>query len=238
MSELMETEPQVSTGVLAIIERAVTNPEVDVAKMQQLLDMQMAIMAKEAEQAYFRDFPAMQAEFPSVKKEGQTQQSTYATFDDMNDATREARAKYGFSISFVPETGDGFLKIKGTISHREGHQESTELTLPFDTSGNKNDVQAIGSSLKYGMRYCMMALLSISTHDGDDKDGVIDTFVSEGEAETLREYCLQHQLDAAKFYQFYSRHYARVISDWADFPAGAYDTVMAFMEEKAKVATP
>ena len=233
MSELAEIEKPVPDHFLALIERAVSNPEVDIGKMQALLDMQLTIMDKEAERAYLADFPLMQAEIKSVRKEGKGQSNNYATFDDMNDATQEARAKYGFSISFVPETGEGFLKIKGIISHRQGHQETTELTLPFDTTGNKNDVQAIGSSLKYGMRYCMMALLSISTHEGDT-DGALITYLTVGESESLNNYCIEHKLDAAKFYEFYSKHYKRPISSWEDFPAGSFNTVMDFLQEKAK----
>ena len=44
------------------------------------------------------------------------------------------------------------------------------MKLPADTSGSKNVVQAIGSSVSYGKRYTMQALLNI-TSGGEDDDG-------------------------------------------------------------------
>jgi hypothetical protein len=44
------------------------------------------------------------------------------------------------------------------------------MELPFDNSGSKNTVQAIGSSVSYGKRYVLCMLLNIST-GGEDNDG-------------------------------------------------------------------
>jgi hypothetical protein len=41
--------------------------------------------------------------------------------------------------------------------------------MPIDTSGSKTSVQGIGSTVSYGKRYTLCALLNIST--GDDTDG-------------------------------------------------------------------
>jgi hypothetical protein len=44
------------------------------------------------------------------------------------------------------------------------------MTLPLDTSGSKNNVQAVGSSTSYGKRYTATLLLNIRTK-GEDDDG-------------------------------------------------------------------
>ena len=221
--------------MVPLIEKAITDPAVDVDKMQKLLDMQLIIMAKDSERAYIADFASMQAEFPSIQKRGKTQQSTYATFDDINDGTAPARGKYGFSLSFTPETTEGFMTITATMSHKDGHKETSAMTLPFDTSGNKTNVQAIGSALKYGMRYGIVALLSISTHDGDDTDAEgLHSTISNGERDRLIMACDTHEVEESRVLKYYTRKFKRDISDWSLLPAGSYDEVLAQIQKQSK----
>ena len=221
--------------MVSLIERAITDPAIDVGKMQQLLDMQLKIMEKESHDAFFRDFALMQAEFLPVQKTGKTQQSTYATFDDINNATLPARSHFGFSISFQPATVDGYMSVTARLSHREGHSEETVVSLPFDTSGNKNQVQAIGSALTYGMRMSIKAILSISTFDGDDTDaeGLHETITAD-QAEMLGAACKQHGLSAGKIFNFYGRSFKRAINSWETFPSGSYDVVRAEIERQGQ----
>ena len=227
--------PSGGLPMVSLIEKAISDPAIDVGKMQQLLDMQIRIMDMESRAAFLRDFALMQSEFLPVQKTGKTQQSTYATFDDINNATLEARSRYGFSISFQPATVDGFMSVTARLSHREGHSEETVVSLPFDTSGNKNQVQAIGSALTYGMRMSIKAILSISTFDGDDTDaeGLHETIIAE-DAEKLRLACETHGLNKGKIFNFYSRNFKRNIASWDTFPLGSYDVVRAEIERQGQ----
>ena len=221
--------------MVSLIEKAMIDPRFDVDKMQTLLDMQILIMEKESRGAFLRDFALMQAEFLPVKKTGKTQQSTYATFDDINNATLPARSHYGFSISFQPATVEGFMSVTARLSHREGHSEETVVSLPFDTSGNKNQVQAIGSALTYGMRMSIKAVLSISTFDGDDDDaeGLHGT-ISAPETEALSAACELHGLNAGKIFNFYARKFKMKIEFWNEFPAGSYEEVHGEMHRQGQ----
>ena len=42
------------------------------------------------------------------------------------------------------------------------------MTLPLDDSGKKSSVQQVGSSVSYGKRYVMSAMLNITTRAEDD----------------------------------------------------------------------
>jgi hypothetical protein len=55
--------------------------------------------------------------------------------------------------------------------HSAGHREETTLLLPVDTGPGRSTVQAVGSSVTYGKRYVMCALLNITTGDAPDDDG-------------------------------------------------------------------
>lgn len=163
-------------GLLAVIERVCTNPEADVNKLEKMLDMQERILDRQAEQAFQDALSELQSELPVIEKNGEIKvnnqvRSRYAKFEDINKSVAPILHKYGFSITFATNQGNGFVTVIGILRHRDGHKESTQLDIPFDASGSKNAVQALGSSVSYGKRYVMSALLNITTTDDDD-DGV------------------------------------------------------------------
>ena len=77
-------------------------------------------------------------------------------------------SKYGFSISFKVSEVEKGVRVTGLLLHRSGHREETEMIFPSDTSGSKNAVQALGSSISYAKRYIMCAMLNITTRGEDD----------------------------------------------------------------------
>lgn len=159
-----------TTAVLAMIERVCMNPEADMEKLDKMLDMQERILNRNAKQAYTADLAAMQAELPLVAKKGTGHnKARYAKLEDINEAIRPTLQKYGFAVTFRIKQKDAHLQVTAILSHKMGHSEETELVLPLDDSGSKNDVQAVGSTVSYGKRYAVCALLNIST--GDDTDG-------------------------------------------------------------------
>lgn len=222
--------------LMIVIEKAVIDPNCDAEKMGKLLDMLRLMMASDAEKEFIRDFALMQSEFPSIQKNGKSHQNNYATFDDINDGTVPARGKYGFGLSFRPQTTDGMMTVAATLSHRGGHKETTTMSLPFDTSGNKNNVQAIGSSLTYGLRMCIKALLSISTHDGTDTDAEGLHFkITAEEAKKLQTTANKYDgVIDAKVFLYFSRKFVVTIESWADFPSGSFAVVNGEIEKQGK----
>lgn len=167
-----------TAAIIAMIERAAVNPNVDIDKMERLFEMRERIEARNAERAYNAALAAMQPELPIIDEQGAIRnnkdevQSTYAKWDDINEAIRPVLAKYGFGISFRPgRTTEGLQCVTGVLRHRDGHKEEATITLPVDSSGSKNSVQAIGSSLSYGQRYTAKALLNLTSRKSDDDDG-------------------------------------------------------------------
>lgn len=166
MSEIAQVEQ--TAPILAMVERVAMNPEADMDKLERLLDMQERVLDREAEAEYNSAMSALQSELPAVNKSADGHNSKYAKFETINEAIRPHLAKHGFSISFRSNFPDGQLEVTGIIAHKSGHREETTMRLPFDKSGSKNDVQAIGSSVSYGKRYVLCMLLNISTPDDDD----------------------------------------------------------------------
>lgn len=169
----MENLPAISaetTALMSMIERVCVDKDADLAKLEKMIDMQERILDRNAKQAFAADFAAMQIELPRISENGRGHNSSkYALLEDINDKTRPVLNKYGFGVSFSLDQTDSKVIVKAKLSHRLGHYEETCLSLPLDTSGNKNGVQAAGSTISYGKRYAICALLNIST--GDDADG-------------------------------------------------------------------
>ena len=174
-SELAITQEQ-NTGIINAIERMAVNPEVNIDKLEKLLDMQMRVLDRDSLMAYNKDMASMQSEMPIISKTGVikdahgNERSKYARFEDIVRVIQPLLEKHGFSVNFKADFNGNVLEIIGQVSHRMGHKEETKMILPFDDSGAKNKVQAIGSSVSYGKRYTLCMLLNIAA-SGEDDDG-------------------------------------------------------------------
>ena len=166
-----------ATAIISVIERAALNPDVDIDKMERLLQMQQRIMAQEAKVLFDTALAEMQPELPVIDAKGAIKnksggvQSRYGKWEDVNEAIRPVLSAHGFALSFrIAEAENAHSSITGVLSHRAGHREETSIRLPADHSGSKNAVQAIGSAVSYGKRYTAFALLNITVR-GEDDDG-------------------------------------------------------------------
>lgn len=54
------------------------------------------------------------------------------------------------------------------VSHRDGYSEENTLSAGRDDSGNKNSIQAIGSTITYLQRMTLKAALGLAASDEDD----------------------------------------------------------------------
>jgi len=199
--------PTEGMTVLAMIDKLISRPDVPVEKIQQMLDMHLGLKAEQAKAAYYAAYASMQPNLPTVVERGAIKnkyggvQSRYALWEDVIETISPTLAKYGFALSFRTEQPEGRLRVTGVLAHCEGHAEETTLELPLDTSGSKNPVQAVGSSVSYGKRYTAFALLNVATR-GEDDDGQTaasrDT-ITDDEADQLFELIAETESDIDKF---------------------------------------
>ncbi len=208
--------PEAQTLISAIV-RAASDPAVNIEKMERLLQMQERILDRHAEAAFAEALARLQPKLPilaergGIKDRGGNVQSKYALWEDIVGTITPLLAEEGFSLSFRTKSDKDGVTVTGVLLHREGHREETDLWLPMDNSGSKNNVQGVGSSTSYGKRYTAAALLNLRTGEADD-DGAAGGRKS---AETLSDEqianldCLLADVgaDKAKFLK-----YARVTS--------------------------
>lgn len=160
---------------LEIIQRAARDPNVDVAKMHGLLDVQERMMAKQAEINFNADFHQLQSELPRITKNAEIRHkgdliATYATYETVDEVVRPLLVKYNFSLRFNTKSQGNTIIVTGTLSHRDGHSITDEIPLGIDASGAKNNVQGVGSTIAYGKRYLVGMMLNL-VFEGEDDDG-------------------------------------------------------------------
>lgn len=229
-------EPRTEAATLmTVISTAAANPQVDVEKLERLLIMYERIRRDTAAAEFSAAMAEMQNELPEVLEHGKIKvgseiRSTYALFEDINDACKPILKRHGFAMSFRISIDEAKISVTGVLSHRSGHSESTSIVLPSDVSGSKNSVQAIGSSVSYGKRYVMSALLNITTR-GEDDDGRSGgtKFISEKQLSTLRD-----MLTAANRLEADVAKWAKVAS-FEELPERDYGKVFAALKQAAQV---
>lgn len=163
------THPSAQAEEQHFLLQLATNPAVDVAKLQAILQMHKDVKAQQARTAFNRAFTALQPELPVIDETAKTDKTTYAPLEDIVEAVRPLCQKHGFSFgweSFFPP--DGQIRVVCTLTHVEGHERTCEFSAATDATGSKNAIQARASAVSYGQRYTLKALLGIVTRKVDD----------------------------------------------------------------------
>lgn len=203
--EAQVVEPQ--GNLMAVIARAAANPSVDVEKMQALLSMHERMTRAAAEKEFKAALARIQPRMPRVVKGGLIEHngrtiSRFARYEDLDKAIRPLLAEEGFAIDFDTEEAGGKLKVILKVSHRDGHSEPRQVTLPLDTSGAKNGVQGVGSTFTYGKRYLVQNFFNIITTDDPVDDDGNGGLITEDQALTIETLLRDTKADRVGFLKF------------------------------------
>jgi hypothetical protein len=228
-----------SAAIISMIERMASDPDVDISRLEKILELRQRVKNENAKAAFDSAFALMQPELPVISEKGEIKvgndvRGRYAKWEDIGDAIMPILAQHGFSLRHRVHQSDAKVTVTGILSHKDGHAEETAVTLPIDASGSKNAVQAIGSSVSYGQRYTARALLNIRSRFGGDA-AMDDDGVKGGGAATITpdqigeivELSDSVGADQAKFLAFFK------IERLADMPAKRFDEAVALLQRKA-----
>lgn len=142
--------------------------------IEKMMALQERFEKNEARKAYHKAMAAFKANPPKIDKDkavsfGQGKTSyTHASLANVTEKINMALSGHGLSASWKTEQTNGTITVTCSITHELGHSESTSLTASPDTSGSKNAIQAVGSTISYLQRYTILALTGLATSDMDD----------------------------------------------------------------------
>lgn len=146
-----------------------------IEQLQGLLALQKDWEANEARKAYVAAMAEFKKNPPEIFKRkevafGETRYS-HATIGDVTSLTVEGLAKNGFSHRWDTRQDGGRIIVSCILTHNLGHSESTVLEAAPDSSGKKNAIQQVASTVTYLQRYTLLAACGLATKDMEDDDG-------------------------------------------------------------------
>lgn len=224
-----------ATAIIQVIERAASNPNIDVEKMERLLAMQERIMTQNAKMAFNESMRLAQSEMPKIRrnKENKETHSKYADLEAVTDAAVPIYTKHGFSLSYG--TADcpipGHYRVTGLCAHSGGYERGYQADVPIDNTGpkgtqNKTMTHGFGSTMSYGRRYLLCLIFNI-TLTNEDKDGnQLGSCITEQQVADLMALASEVKADRQKFLKYMD------VEKLSDIPAKDYQKAVRALEAK------
>jgi hypothetical protein len=146
-------------------------------QLERFINLQVEWEKREAEKAFRRAFASFQAEKPDLKKLDIAKIRTdkgefsynYNAISSIQKSVDPILSKNGLSYRWEQEQKEKKIRITCIVSHCDGHIEKTWIEAEADSTGAKNSIQAIGSTITYLKRYTLEGALGLAS--GKDDDG-------------------------------------------------------------------
>lgn len=223
-------------SIISVIERAATNPDVDIDKFERLMAMSERLNAKNSETLFNQAMSDAQAAMRPISADATNPQtrSKYASYARLDSALRPIYTANGFSLSF--DTGkdapQDTVRVLCYVAHRAGHSRTYHVDMPADGKGAKGgDVMtkthATGAGMSYGMRYLLKMIFNVAVGE-DDRDGNAPTDDRIGPVQAKRLEALLKKCSAKA-----QENFARMYGDPKDIKKSEYDDVAAKLEGSA-----
>lgn len=145
--------------------------------VEKLMTLQERWEANNARKAFDNAIAAAKAEIPNITKNRQvdftsSKGRTNYRYEDLGEIARVVSpilAKHGLSYRYRTASPiNEPVTVTCIVSHRDGHFEENTLCAGRDDSGNKNSIQAIGSTLTYLQRMTLKGALGLAVSNDDD----------------------------------------------------------------------
>lgn len=153
---------------MQMIERALDNGAT-VETLEKLMALQERWEANQGRKAFDDAMSELRGQIKPIIKRREGHNNKFEGLMDIAAVVDPLVAPLGLSYRWNVAEKDGRVQVTCIVTHRDGHREETTLSAPPDSSGSKNAIQAIGSSVTYLQRYTLKAALGLAA--GEDSDG-------------------------------------------------------------------
>lgn len=226
---VMQTVPRASLTPMEMLSRAVeTGANIDM--IDKLMGLQERYEANLGRKAFDAAISDAKSQIKPVTKNRSSHNGKYADMAAYAKEVDPILAAHGLSYRFRTRQ-EGSVTVTCILAHRDGHSEETTLSAAADTSGSKNSIQAIGSTLSYLCRYTLVAALGLASEldDDDGKAAGAEEPISEAQLKTLWAKLDETKGDAAKLCE------ALKLDALPDLPARRYGEAIKILDERAKI---
>jgi len=167
---LIAAEQSESNQLMSMIADAASSGNMEM--VERMMDMKDRHEANEARKAYVSAMASFKAQPPEILKTAYVAHtdSWHAKLGESAEVVNSALGEHGLFMKWITEQTPELITVTCVISHKLGHSESTTMSAPPDTSGKKNVIQSIASSVTYLQRYTMSAILGLVSKDQNQSD--------------------------------------------------------------------
>lgn len=173
-----QPEPIQSTALtpMDMVGRAVASGA-SIEVVEKLMALHERWEANQGRKAFDEAMAAAKAEIPVIFKSREVDFTsakgrTHYRYEDLAEIAKTINpilGKHGLSYRFrTTSPANEPVTVTCIVSHRQGYSEENTLSAGRDESGNKNSIQAIGSTLTYLQRMTLKAALGLAASSDDD----------------------------------------------------------------------
>jgi hypothetical protein len=204
----------------------------DIDMIEKLMVLQERWDASNARKAFDKAVSAAKKEIPPITRNATGHNAKkYADFASIARVVDPIIGKHGLSYRFRT-TQNGSIAVTCILSHEAGHSEETTLVGPADATGNKNAIQAIGSTLTYLQRYSLVQMLGLAAAADDDGKSAGDG--GSITPEQANEIAVKCKAVAEGFDESFCNYFG--IEAIADLPAKEYQRALVAIGKKTGAA--
>jgi hypothetical protein len=178
VSIIPQEEPRALAAVtpMDMLNRAVSSGA-SLEMVEKLMTLQERWEKNQARKAFDNAIAAAKAEIPNITKNREVDFTsakgrTNYRYEDLGEIARVVSpilARHGLSYRYrTTSIPNEPVTVTCIVSHRDGHFEENTLCAGRDDSGNKNSIQAIGSTSTYLQRMTLKAALGLAVSNDDD----------------------------------------------------------------------
>ena len=230
--ERVEQLPVVSAVTPMDMLRMAIDKGADIDKLQQLMVLQERWEANEAKKAYVVAMANFKASPPQIVKDMQNKQygSKYSSLANFVNTVNPELSKHGLSSKWELNQSSGIM-VTCVMTHVMGHTESVSMTAPPDTSGQKNPIQQIKSTVTYLELATFQAITGLVASDAsadDDGNGAGKSYITDTQAADLDALLDEVGANKVGFLDYFK------IGKIEELPAKVYKQAVAMAEAKRK----
>jgi hypothetical protein len=195
-AEIVPAEPLQNATLMTVIERLSSNPNVDIDKIQRLLEMQERWEVNRDKSALRHAVAEFKKNPPEIIKKrtatiNPSFSYSYADLENITSAIIGELAAHGVTHSWKMAEGEKGVSVTCVLKYGMFEEDGVTLTAPPDTSGQKNAIQAKGSTISYLEKYTLLAATGMAAgmpdSDGNGQGSKMDQEAHDVHLKLIRE---------------------------------------------------
>lgn len=204
-----------------------------IEQMQQLFELKRIWEADEARKAYLVAVAAFKADPPKIIKDKVNKQynSRYSSIEGMVNSVIPTLSRHGLSHRWNIKQTENGITVTCVLTHILGHSESVSLFGPPDTSGSKNTLQQIKSTVTYLKGATLEAITGLASEDfnkSDDGNGTSITYITSEQVNILETLITQTGAEKKKFCDYMG------VKKLKDIQEGHFNNAVKALQKKSK----